>query len=489
MDHYIGIDLGTSSVKVVVTDDRGKVERSASRSYVVSEPADGWREIDPELWWHAVCEALHELLSATPATGIKGIGVTGQMHTVVPLAADGTCVRPAMLWNDSRTSPMVDAARSMLMEIGEDYLAHTVSTGSPALSLAWMRTHEPNQFSHIASCVIAPDWITYRLTGAVGIDWCGASTSMLFDLVKGEWSPAVCDALGIPTTILPKVQEAQLIVGGVCERAAHECGIPVGTPVVRGTGDNPAAAIPTGCLTGGVPVISLGTSGVLMYARPGRFLPSCGKAVQFRATGDALTTLVQLSLQSCGNAMDWLVRELFGSASYAIEDELVADPLYDTKRLIFYPFLNGDKTLYRDPELRGAFVGLSLNTSRSDLRRAVMEGICFGFRQLKEQVGGSSLWDEVRVVGGGAQSDLWMQIMAAILQCDVVRLKGVQGAAQGAAAIAIASVTHASLDGVLERGDEIADSFAPKEELVERYDRKYELYKRLHDAVGTLGEA
>jgi xylulokinase len=487
MKRFVGIDLGTSSVKVAVTDESGRVERMATRAYNVSEPVSEWREIDPMIWWRATAEASREVLGQYPASEIAGVGVTGQMHSLVCLDEDGAPVCPAIMWNDLRTAGMVCDAKRSLADVGESYPARIISTGSPALSLAWIKDNHPEIFSKIRVFVIAPDWIVKCLTGEIGTDWCEASTSSLFDLDKGVWSIAACNSLGIPSSILPEVQSSGTIVGHVTKLAGEASGIPVGTPVVRGTGDNPASAIPTGCFGEGVPVISLGTSGVLMYSMPGCVRAKWGKSVLFSESAGNLSTLVQLTIQTCGNAMDWLTHGMLRCSSYDIEDARENDLLYDTGRLIFYPFLNGDKTLYDDPSMRGAFVGISLETSRSDLQRAAMEGISLGFRQLLEHVDESEAWKEIRVVGGGARSDLWMQILSSVLNKRVVRLTDVKGAAQGTAMIAAAAVQGialATLGQGIKRRDQV---FEPNLTAVRMYGRKYDDFLKLHDAVSVLG--
>lgn len=487
MKRFVGIDLGTSSVKVVVTDECGHVERMATRSYNISEPVPQWREIDPMIWWKATAEASREILEGYPASEIAGVGVTGQMHTLVCLDERDAPVCPAIMWNDLRSAELVSDARTALADAGESYLARIISTGSPALSLAWIKANRPDVFSRIRTIVIAPDWIVKCLTGAIGTDWCEASTSSLFDLEKGIWSTTACKSLGVPLHILPEIQSADSIVGGVTKMAGEASGIPAGTPVIRGTGDNPASAIPTGCFGERVPVISLGTSGVLMYSLPGSIRAKWGKSVLFSESSGSLSTLIQLTIQTCGNAVDWLTREMLRCPDYDLEDARANDILYDTDRLIFYPFLNGDKTLYGDSSIRGAFVGISLETSRSDLQRAVMEGISMGFRQLLEHVDESGSWGEIRVVGGGAHSDLWMQLLSSVLSKQIVRLTGVKGASQGAAMIAASAVRGIDLVTILQELGKQEEAFEPNQQAVSMYERKYGAFLELHDAVGTLG--
>ncbi|WP_314944057.1 xylulokinase [Olsenella uli] len=487
MKRFIGIDLGTSSVKVVVTDRYGRVEHTATRGYELSEPVVQWREIDPMVWWHATAMATSEVMEHYADDEIAGVGVTGQMHTVVPLNVDEMPEGPAIMWNDQRTAHMVPRVRQTLEKVGEHYLARIVSTGSPAINLAWIKTEQPVTFSRIKTFVIGPDWIVKCLTGSIGTDWCEASTSSLFNFRQGTWSKVACESLGIPLSMLPEIQSASTIAGYVSSAAGRASGVPVGVPVVRGTGDNPASAIAAGCFVENAPVISLGTSGVLIYAVPDIICAERGKSVLFSEVPGDLLTLVQLSIQTCGSAVSWLVNDVLRCTSYNIEDAAVNDPTYDTGRLIFYPFLNGDKTMYGDSHVRGAFVGLSLDTSRSELQRAVMEGISMGLRQLVECADKSKSWGEVRVVGGGSRSDLWLRILSSVLDTRIVRLAGVEGASQGAAMIAASSVLGMKLDMLARRASRLSEVFVPDRKMVSLYDKKYGMFLQLHDTVGTLG--
>lgn len=484
MAAYLGIDVGTSSVKLTAIDDSGSVVATASQGYGLVEPRPGWREIDPETWWNAVCDAMVRLSASVEPSSIAGVCVTGQMHTVVLADEGGRATCRSIMWNDLRTSDDVPPARLAMRAAGESHIARIVSTGSPAINLAWARRFNPSAFEAAAVFLGVPDWIALRLGGHPGIDWCGASTSSLFSLDGLAWSLPACDYFGIPQGLLPAIEDSDSIIGTVCEKAALRTGLPVGIPIVRGTGDNPAAAIPTGCLSQSAPVISLGTSGVLMYARDGVCQPAYGKPVLVRA-GERLRTLVQLTVKSCGSDMEWWVKRVLGLESFSPEDKAVEDLRHDMGDLLFFPHLNGEKVLYSDPSLRGAFLGLSLDTTASEMTRAVMEGVAFGLRSLWEVIEGPGSWDAVRLVGGGSKSNLWTSIVSNVLGVDVVRMR-TSGAGQGAAILALCAVTGESLVDVAERAVELLDVVTPDAEICAVYDRKYARYERVYDALESV---
>lgn len=481
---YLGIDVGTSSVKLTVIDEGGRVIATASAAYPIDEPRPAWREIDPDTWWRAVREACGDLRRLVDLGAIKGVGVTGQMHTIVQVDAEGRPACRSIMWSDQRTLEDVRRVKAALAEAGEDDIALRLSTGSPAIDLAWSREHDESAFKATKTFMGVPDWIALKLGAAPGVDWCGASTSSLFDIPDVTWSSGACKVFGVPERMLPVIEDADHVAGTVGAEAASETGLPEGALIVRGTGDNPAAAIPTGCLSLGMPVISLGTSGVLMYAYDGVAMPRAGKPVLVRA-GGTLKTLVQLSLRSCGSNREWWDKSILRATSFELEDERVASLEYDMRDLYFYPHLNGEKVLHQDPSIRGAFLGLDLDTTRSELCRALMEGVAFSLRSLRDAVEGASSWNAICLVGGGSKSDLWTQIIANVLDTRIIRLE-TSGAGQGAAMLALAASTGEGLDKVAERVVRRVDEVESAPHIARRYAERYERYARIYDALRSV---
>lgn len=493
MAFSVGIDLGTSSVKLTLIDDQGAVVGTAGCDYAPVCPQPGWKEIDPELWWNCTCTAMRELLAPINAADVVAVGVTGQMHTTVFVDGEGQSVRPALMWNDTRDPELAARVRTAYEEAGLGYLSRIVSTGSPAVNLAWLAENEPESFAHTERFLVGPDWIVFKLTGSAGTDLCEASTSSLFDLEACDWDARARAVLGLPAEIYPAVVAAGAIVGGVSAAAAKASGLPEGCLVVHGTGDNPAAAIPTGCLTRKVPVLSLGTSGVLMGTRPEPDLEARGKNILLSLDGVERMTLVQGVVQSCGSSYSWWTKDVLKLTSFDSADAGIDVSRLGEGDLIFYPHLTGEKTLYGDPTLRGAFLGLSTDVTQAQMTLAVMEGVAFGVRQLAEEMSFDlASAGGLQVIGGGSKSRVWMQVLADVLGVDTLQMRGQTGAGYGMALLALAvtaggdgeETSLASRLDVLAGGAvSCAERFSPDAAAQARYDAKYERYLRIHDGL------
>lgn len=484
MAYYLGIDVGTSSVKLTCIDGTGAVLASASEAYSCENPQPGWREIDPDVWWRAVCVAAVRLSDAVDISKVRGVGATGQMHTVVLVDDGGEPVAPSIMWNDQRTVDAVAPEKQWAASVGLPWLSRLIATGIPAINLSWIAKNRPGRLERAATFIGVPDWIGLKLGGRAGTDYCGASTSGLFDTASLSWSSEACGHFGIPERLLPALEPSDEIIGHVSEAASKATGIPQGVAIVRGTGDNPAAAICTGCLLEEMPTISIGTSGVLMHARHGVVAPKTGKPVLF-TWGKRSTTLTQLSVRTCGGAKEWLYDGILRADSYDIEDQRVEDPLYDMRGIMFYPHLAGEKVLRGDPLVRGAFLGLDLATTRSELQRALMEGTAFALRDLKASVEGSESWNSIRLVGGGAKNDFWAQALCDIIGTKMVRAK-TTGAGHGAALLALSAVTGEPLETIALRACELLDTLTPDEGARAAYDRRFERYTRVYSALKTI---
>lgn len=486
---FIGIDLGTSSVKLVLTDQTGNIVRETSEDYRLIQPAQGWKEICPETWWNAAKTALERLLEGVDAGRVEGIGITGQMHTVVMLDENGESVRPALMWNDIRTKELVPEMKARIEKTDVSYINSFISTGSPAVNLRWFKENEPELFARLAHFLIGPDYLVFRLTGVYGTDYCEASTSSLYDLLKREWSPTMREIAGLPESVYPEVRGSAEIAGRILPAIAAQFHLNPETKVITGTGDNPAAAIPTGCLGRGYPVFSMGTSGVLMFPRETPDFNAKGKNILFSFDGKICYTMVQGVIQSCGSGYNWwnrdIIRQDFGLADRDIDIEKAGET-----ELLFYPHLVGDKNIYADPDLRGAFLGLSTDTTRADMTQAVMEGIAFALKQLIEEMR-LNKEDIVRlkVIGGGAKSRVWLQILADVLNFPIEQMEGNVGAGYGMALLAAYSCgAISSLDDIANRSVSVKECFRPRTYNAELYKKKYRQYLRIHDAVKSILE-
>ena len=490
---FLGIDLGTSAMKLVLMDGRKNVLTQITENYQTAQPDQGWSEIDPQVWFDCMRAAMEKALSGCDRKRLRGIGITGQMHTLVALDGAGQPVRPAIMWNDIRTKELIPKLKKRMETFDEgEYLSKTISTGSPAANLYWMKEHEPESFKRIRKFLIGPDYLVYRLTGVYGTDYCEASTSCLYQIHKRQWSREMKELLGLSWEVYPPVRGSVQAAGTLTPEMARLFSLEEDVKVLTGTGDNPATAISTGCLGRGYPVISLGTSGVLMMpvAKPEE--QAKGKMILFSFDGVSCSYLVQGVVQSNGNTFEWWTRNLMGAEDFSEIDKLLADgqKRAPNSSLVFYPHLMGDKTLYGDPDIRGAFIGLSAETKREDMLYAVVEGLCFSFRQLAEEMHlPLDRFGAVKVVGGGAKSHVWVQTLADVLRMPIEKMDGMIGPAFG---IALLAAYHegcfASLEQISEGNVQVERCFMPDEACSGQCERRYQIYKRMQAGLKYITE-
>ena len=483
---YIGIDMGTSGVKLLLMDERQALLNQVGLEYELSRPREDWSEIDPAIWYEKTLEGLAALLDGQDARRVAAIGVTGQMHSLILLDGKGESLRPAMLWNDKRTGGLLPILREALREDPDgDYLSQIVSTGSPAANLYWFSREEPELFARCRCFLIGPDYLVYRLTGVPGTDFVEASTSSLYCISRREWSEPMRRLIGLPASAWPTVRGSAEVVGTVLPALAARPGLREDVKVIAGIGDNPASAVSTGCLGQGYPVLSLGTSGVLMFPVKSMTDVARGKVILCSMDGRRFSYLVQGVVQSTGEAISWWTRRVLGAQDFGTLDGGIDAAMRLRSKVLFYPHINGDKTIYADPTLRGAFLGLGSENGPAELYYAVIEGLCFAFRQLLEEMGLDLRSHGVmKVVGGGAKSDLWLQTLADVLDVRVERLGGNIGPGFGAALLACAADHPGATLGRLTASSlQIERAFAPEPELTDALQAKYRKYLRIHDAL------
>ena len=482
MKCYMGVDIGTSSAKFMLVDARGEVMGTHSVSYDCDAPQSGWAEIPPERWMSAVEEGATALLSPLDEEqrrSLAGIGVTGQMHTTVFLDADGRSIRSAILWNDTRTLPLLAKLRQSADAIPHGSgIMQILSTGSPALNLLWLKREEPEHFARLRTFLIGPDYIVHALTGAAGTDYCEASTSSLYDFRTHTWSEEMRALLGLSADIYPVIRGSGISVGTLRAEIAARWGLPEGIPVVAGTGDNAAAAYANDVARAdGGAILSLGTSGVLAFRRAAPDFSHKGKHIVFSVDGVHRSLLVQGVVQSAGRAMQWWQERILLQSDYARELAGVDVDTLGERMLLFYPHMMGDKTIYADMNLRGAFLGLSDRTTRADMQIAVMEGISFAVKELVQamEIAPEQL-NPLCVTGGGAKSALWMQMLADILETPVIRAEAERSAVYGAALLA-GGLCSPPTDG---------EQFCPRARNAGLYRRGFQRYRRIHHAMQEI---
>ena len=475
----IGLDVGTSSTKGIALDETGAVLAEAERAYGLSTPRPGWAEQDPEDWWRAA-EAVLEELGADRA---DGIGLSGQMHGLVVLGADDRPLRPAILWNDGRSQPQCDAIEA---ELGVERLValsgNRALAGFTAPKLRWLAEHEPDVFARIAHVMLPKDYVRFRLTGERATDVADASGTLLLDVARRTWSDELCAAFGVDRAWLPRLRESPEVSGVT----------PAGVPVAAGAGDQAAGALGAGVVDARGPAsIVLGTSGVVFAARDAYAPDPLGRLHAFCHAVPGAWHVMGVELSAAG-ALRWL-RDATGTASF---DDLTAEAARwapGVEGLRFAPYLSGERTPHADADVRAAFVGLGLRHDRGALVRAVLEGVAHGLADGWDLARasareGDALPSVGRLSGGGARSELWTEILAAVLDLPLERTASSAGAAFGAALLGgVAGGVFADVPEAVAACVRVADRVEPEPELVAFYAGEREGFRGLYPALRALG--
>ena len=430
----LGLDVGTSGVRVLAVDGRGVVVGETTRAYPLLTPKPGWTEQRPEDWAEATLEALTETAAELGGREVLALGLSGQMHGMVPLDASGEPVRPALLWNDQRTGAAVAEIerrvprREMIRRTGNPAI-----TGFHAPKLVWLRSEEPENFARTRHSLLPKDYLGYLLTGELASEPSDNSGTNLFNLEQKVWDEEVLGALELPPALFPPVVASHEVTGKLKREVAQQTGLPDGLPVVAGAGDNAAAATGLGLSSRhpGRGNISLGTSGVL-FAPLDEPDPDPEGRVHLFCHADGGYNLLGVTLAAAGS-LQWYRDTFAPNASFAELTKLAEKSAPGANGVTFKPYLAGERTPHLDPDLRGSWTGLSLATTQGDVVRAVLEGVAFSLRDALDIIRPLASLDELLVTGGGAKSRLWLQIVADVLGLPLVRPKQNQGAAYGAA--------------------------------------------------------
>lgn len=499
-DYLLGIDLGTSGSKALLMKDDGSLCGTATHSYDTQMPRPSWTEQAPEAWWTATVKSLRAVLDECGVDGeqVAAVGLTGQMHGLVVLDEEGTVLRPAILWNDQRTGKQCEAITEQVgPERIVEWTGNPVLPGFTAPKIEWIRAHEPEVFEQIATVLLPKDYVRYRLTDTPATDVSDASGTSLFDVERRQWSEAMLDALGIPEAWLPQVTESTAVSAHIHREGARATGLQQGTPVVGGAGDQAAGAVGTGATQEGIVSITLGTSGVVFAASKSYRVDPDGRLHAFCHAVPDTWHLMGVMLSAAGS-LQWFRQAVWNGNS---DDEAAFDDILAAARearpgaegLLFLPYLSGERTPHADPHARGVYFGLHLRHERCHLARAVLEGVAFGLRDslgLMRRLGIRA--EEVRVSGGGAQSPLWRQILADVLDRPVVHATTPHGAGLGAALLAgvgvdlFADVAEATSVVYREAGRTApTDSVATYDAMYARYQA---LYPVLRDQFAALSE-
>ncbi|KHO61406.1 xylulose kinase [Thermoanaerobacter sp. YS13] len=485
--YFLGIDLGTSAVKIILIEEKGNVIGSTSKEYPVYYPQPGWSEQNPEDWWNATKDGIRELIIKTGVKNddIKGIGLSGQMHGLVLLDENNNVLMPAILWNDQRTQEECDYITQILgKERLTKYTGNKALTGFTAPKILWVRKHRHDIYKKIHHILLPKDYIRFKLTGEYATDVSDASGTLLFDVENRKWSKEMLDILDIPYNWMPKCYESTEVTGYVTKDAADITGLKEGTIVVGGGGDQASGAVGTGTVKSGIVSVALGTSGVVFASQDKYVVDGENRLHSFcHANGKWHVMGVMLSAAAC---LKWWIDNIINFNGSSITYEKLLEEAEKVTPgsggLIFLPYLMGERTPHSDPYARGSFIGLNMTHKREHMTRAILEGVAFGLRDSLEIIKELNIpVNEVRVSGGGAKSVLWRQILADIFGVRVDMVNATEGPAFGAAIMA--AVGYGIFKDVEEACStliKVTDSVYPIGENVSKYDEIYAIYKDLY---------
>jgi xylulokinase len=493
MTYFIGIDSSTTATKALLMDREGAVVGVASSGYLYETPRPLWSQQEPDLWWEATAKSIQQLLAktGTKPDAVKGIGLTGQMHGLVLLDGKGEVLRPAILWNDQRTGAECDEMRAKLGKRRLiDITGNDALTGFTAPKILWVKNHEAEVYGQIAHILLPKDYVGFKLTGEYAMDKAGGAGTQLFDVRQRDWSSELLSALDINPDWLPPTFEGTAITGVLSAEAAAATGLKAGIPVVGGGGDQAANAVGTGAVVDGVVALSLGTSGVVFASTDSPIIEPEGRLHAFCHAVPNKWHLMGVMLSAAGS-LRWYHDTLAANTSY---DDLLA-PTADipagSDGLLFLPYLTGERTPHPDPLARGAFIGLTVRHTQAHITRAVLEGVAFGLRDSFELMLGAGLADveQVRISGGGTRSGIWRQILADVLQAELVTVNTTEGAAYGAALLAaVGTGAYQSVETACQHLIRITGCTAPSNKM-SHYEEPYAIYRQLYSTLKSTFEA
>lgn len=482
---YIGIDLGTSAVKLLLMQADGTIEQIVTKEYPLSFPQPGWSEQNPQDWWDACVEGIKELTEHADKSQVAGISFGGQMHGLVVLDADDHVIRPAILWNDGRT---MEETAYLNETVGREklsqYTANIAFAGFTAPKILWMKKHEPELFARISKIMLPKDYLAYKLTGVHCTDVSDASGMLLLDVEHKCWSKEMLTICGISESQLARIYESYEAVGTLTPQAASLLGLSETVVVAAGAGDNAAAAVGTGTVGDGSCNVSLGTSGTVFIASE-RFAVDSHNALHAFAHADGHYHLMgcMLSAASCNK---WWMEDIIGTEDFAAQQAEITE--LGKNHVYFLPYLMGERSPHNDPKARGTFVGMTMDTTRADMTQAVLEGVAFALRDSFEVARMLGIQIErTKICGGGAKSPLWKKMIANILNIKVDTLLSEEGPALGAAMLAaVANGEYESVEQAASAIVKVTGTVEPDTELAALYEERYQTFHSIYPKLKGL---
>ncbi|MCI8993030.1 MAG: xylulokinase [Eubacterium sp.] len=482
---YIGVDLGTSAIKMILMDQKGQIHKTVSKEYPLYFPHPGWSEQNPEDWYSSLQDGLKELTSECETAQIAGIGIGGQMHGLVILDEDDKVIRPAILWNDGRTAKETDYLNQ---EIGKDklagYVANIAFAGFTAPKILWVKENEPENFKRIKKIMLPKDYLVYRMTGSFCTDVSDASGMLLMDVENRCWSQEMIEICGIRKEQLPEIHESFDVVGVVKPELASGFGFSESVRVVAGAGDNAAAAVGTGVVGDGMCNISLGTSGTIFISSE-KFCMDENNALHAFGHADGRYHLMGCML-SAASCYKWWLENILKSDEFAEEQSAICKQ--GKNQVFFLPYLMGERSPHNDPAARGTFIGMTMDTKREDLTQAVLEGVSFGLRDSFEVAKDLGIKIErTKICGGGAKSPLWKQMIADIFNIKVDVVACEEGPSYGGAILAaVGCGEYADVKEAADAIVKVVETIEPNEETAALYEQKYQQFRQIYPTVKNL---
>lgn len=494
MNFLLGVDLGTSATKTVLFDEKGRPAASAAIEYPLYQPRNGWAEQEADDWWNAARDTIRAVLekSGVDPKDVRGLGISGQMHGLVLTDGEGRPLRRSIIWCDGRTQRECEEITEL---VGRERLiqlsANPALTGFTAGKVLWVRRHEPELFKKARYILLPKDYVRFKLTGVFAQDISDASGTNLLDVPARKWSEEIVEKLGLDMALLPQLVESSAVAGRITKEAAEQTGLSEGMPVAGGAGDNMAAAVGLGVVEEGRAFTTIGTSGVV-FAHSNRVqIDPQGRVHTFCAAVPGCYTNMSASL-SAGFSLKWF-RDQFCAAEMQTAAQMDLDPYVlmnqqaekspvGANRLIFLPYLMGERSPLLDANARGAFIGLSGMHTRRDLLRAVMEGVMYSQRQNLDILRGMNVVPKAMLAcGGGAKSPFWRQMMADVYEMPVKTVHNDEGPALGAAILAgVAAGVYSDIPSACRSLVRENEPLTPDHEKHAEYEKFYELYVSLY---------
>jgi xylulokinase len=484
---YIGVDLGTSAVKLLLMEADGTIEKIVSQEYPLYFPKSGWSEQNPEDWYEKTMEGLKELLAECDKNEVGGVSFGGQMHGLVLLDQADQVIRPAILWNDGRTYKECDYLNNVIGKKNlSEYTGNISFTGFTAPKVLWVYNNEPENFARINKVMLPKDYLAYRLTGIHCSDPSDASGMLLYDVKARQWSKEMLGICHLTEGQMGQVYESYESIGTIIPKIANELGLPHNVKVAAGAGDNAAAAVGTGTVGEGSCNISLGTSGTIFIASKA-FKVDEYNALHAFAHADGKYHLMgcMLSAASCNK---WWMEDILKTADFNQEQAPIVPERLGENSIYFLPYLMGERSPHNDPKARGTFIGMTMDSTRADLTQAVLEGVAYALRdslEVARKLGVNIT--KTRICGGGAKSELWKTMIANIMNLEVEVLQVEEGPALGGAMLAaVACGEYKDVTAAAEKIVKIKEVIKPTSELIEKYERRYQVFQAIYPALKPI---